>query len=145
MSRIGDKFSELRSRAAAGFIPYLTFGDPEADWTVPLLEALDRAGADLIEVGVPFSDPMADGPLLQRAEQVACLESQEPWSLAADPPRVTVEVDEGRPGRRRQGRARQERSRQGDQSHVKTPPSEWRPGPVRGAVSERQGATQPMV
>src|SRR5882724_1604232 len=71
MSRIADKFAELRSRGAVGFIPYLTFGDPEVDWTVPLLEALDRAGADLIEVGVPFSDPMADGPVLQRSAERA--------------------------------------------------------------------------
>jgi len=71
MSRIAEKFAELRSRGAVGFIPYLTFGDPEVDRTVPLLEALDRAGADLIEVGVPFSDPMADGPVLQRAAERA--------------------------------------------------------------------------
>ena len=71
MSRIADKFAELRSRGAVGFIPYLTFGDPEVDWTVPLLGALDRAGADFIEVGVPFSDPMADGPVLQRAAERA--------------------------------------------------------------------------
>ncbi len=71
MSRIAEKFAELRSRGEAGFIPFLTFGDPEAELTVPLLEALDRAGADLIEIGVPFSDPMADGPVLQRAAERA--------------------------------------------------------------------------
>jgi tryptophan synthase alpha chain len=71
MSRIADKFAELRSRGRAGFIPFLTCGDPEAELTVPLLEALERAGADLIELGVPFSDPMADGPVLQRAAERA--------------------------------------------------------------------------
>jgi tryptophan synthase alpha chain len=71
MSRIANKFTELRSRREAGFVPFLTFGDPEADRTVPLLVALDRAGADLIEIGVPFSDPMADGPVLQRAAERA--------------------------------------------------------------------------
>jgi tryptophan synthase alpha chain len=71
MSRIADKFAALRSRGEVGFIPFLTFGDPEAELTVPLLEALDRAGADLIEIGVPFSDPMADGPVLQRAAERA--------------------------------------------------------------------------
>jgi tryptophan synthase alpha chain len=48
-------------------VPFVTFGDPEPDLTLPLLESLGRAGADLIELGVPFSDPMADGPVLQRA------------------------------------------------------------------------------
>src|SRR5437773_2692259 len=67
MSRIGDRFSELRSRAAAGFIPYLTFGDPEADWTVPLLEALDRAGADLIELLAPTSSLVRMRKVLSRA------------------------------------------------------------------------------
>ena len=71
MSRIAEKFAKLRSRGAVGFIPYLTFGDPQVERTLPLLEALDRAGADLIEVGVPFSDPMADGPVLQRAAERA--------------------------------------------------------------------------
>ena len=71
MSRIAETFAELRSRGAAGFVPFLTCGDPEVELTVPLLEALDRAGADLIELGMPFSDPMADGPVLQRAAERA--------------------------------------------------------------------------
>lgn len=71
MSRIAGRFAELRSRGEAGFIPFLTFGDPEPDLTIALLLALERAGADLIEIGVPFSDPMADGPVLQRASERA--------------------------------------------------------------------------
>lgn len=69
--RIARKFAELRARGEAGFVPFLTFGDPAPDLTLPLLEALERAGADLIELGVPFSDPMADGPVLQRAAERA--------------------------------------------------------------------------
>ena len=69
--RIARAFASLRARGEAGFVPFLTFGDPEPALTVPLLEALERAGADLIEIGVPFSDPMADGPVLQRAAERA--------------------------------------------------------------------------
>jgi tryptophan synthase alpha chain len=70
-SRIGRRFEELRSRREAAFVPYLTYGDPDPALTLPLLQALERAGAALIEVGVPFSDPMADGPVLQRAAERA--------------------------------------------------------------------------
>jgi tryptophan synthase alpha chain len=69
--RIARAFADLRERGEAGFIPYLTFGDPEPAVTLELLEALERAGADLIELGVPFSDPAADGPVLQRAAERA--------------------------------------------------------------------------
>lgn len=69
--RVARTFAELRARGRAGFIPYLTFGDPSPELTLALLEALERAGADLIELGVPFSDPMADGPVLQRAAERA--------------------------------------------------------------------------
>jgi tryptophan synthase alpha chain len=69
--RIARKFAELRAQGAAGFVPYLTFGDPSPEVTLALLDALERAGADAIELGVPFSDPMADGPVLQRAAERA--------------------------------------------------------------------------
>ena len=69
--RIARAFADLRERGEVGFIPYLTFGDPEPGLTLELLEALERAGADLIELGVPFSDPAADGPVLQRAAERA--------------------------------------------------------------------------
>jgi tryptophan synthase alpha chain len=70
-NRIDRKFVELRARGESGFIPFLTFGDPEPGLTLSLMEALERSGASLIELGVPFSDPMADGPILQRAAERA--------------------------------------------------------------------------
>ena len=69
--RIARAFADLHERGEVGFIPYLTFGDPEPGVTLELLDALERAGADLIELGVPFSDPSADGPVLQRAAERA--------------------------------------------------------------------------
>ncbi|MBC8118186.1 MAG: tryptophan synthase subunit alpha [Burkholderiaceae bacterium] len=71
MSRIANRFAELRARGAKGLIPYICAGDPTPALTVPLMHALARAGADVIELGVPFSDPMADGPVIQRAAERA--------------------------------------------------------------------------
>ena len=71
MSRIAGRFTELRVRGRKGLIPYICAGDPSRASTVPLLHALARAGADVIELGVPFSDPMADGPVIQRAAERA--------------------------------------------------------------------------
>lgn len=70
-SRIKDRFRELRVRGAKGLVVYLTAGDPSLEDTGKLLSALDRGGADLIELGVPFSDPLADGPVIQRASERA--------------------------------------------------------------------------
>ncbi|WP_297390213.1 tryptophan synthase subunit alpha [Acidiferrobacter sp.] len=70
MSRIKDTFAALAGTRAA-LIPFITGGDPTLSATVPLMHALVRAGADLIEVGMPFSDPMADGPAIQMAHQRA--------------------------------------------------------------------------
>ena len=67
MTRIGSLFDHLRRRGRKGLIAYLTAGDPSLDHTPALVEALVRGGADLIELGVPFSDPIADGPVIQRA------------------------------------------------------------------------------
>ena len=67
MSRIGQRFMELRENRRKALIPYITAGDPQPDVTVPLLHAMVASGADLLEVGVPFSDPMADGPVIQAA------------------------------------------------------------------------------
>ncbi len=67
MSRITSRFADLAQAGRTALIPYLTAGDPEPATTVPLLHALVDAGADLIELGVPFSDPMADGPVIQAA------------------------------------------------------------------------------
>ena len=67
MSRIESRFSELKKQQRKALIPYITAGDPQPDLTVSLLHAMVSAGADLLEVGVPFSDPMADGPVIQAA------------------------------------------------------------------------------
>jgi tryptophan synthase alpha chain len=74
MSRIGERFARLHSEDRTGLIPYVTAGDPSPRITVPLMHALTRAGADVIELGVPFSDPMADGPVIQRASERAILQ-----------------------------------------------------------------------
>lgn len=66
-SRIADAFASCRRGDRAAFVPYLTGGDPNLDTTVELVEALTAGGADVIELGVPFSDPIADGPVNQRA------------------------------------------------------------------------------
>lgn len=70
-TRITARFRDLHSKKAKGLIVYLTAGDPSLDATGELLLALDRAGVDVIELGVPFSDPLADGPVIQRASQRA--------------------------------------------------------------------------
>ena len=70
-TRIADRFRDLRAKNAKGLIVYLTAGDPNLDATGELLLALDRAGVDVIELGVPFSDPLADGPVIQRASERA--------------------------------------------------------------------------
>src|SRR5208282_4068666 len=70
-TRIAERFRHLRSKHAKGLIVYLTAGDPNLDATGELLLALDRAGVDVIELGVPFSDPLADGPVIQRASERA--------------------------------------------------------------------------
>jgi tryptophan synthase alpha chain len=67
MSRIQGRFAALAGAKRKALIPYITAGDPNPGLTVPLLHALVEAGADVIELGVPFSDPMADGPVIQRA------------------------------------------------------------------------------
>jgi tryptophan synthase alpha chain len=69
MSRIAGVFSALRDQGRQALIPFVTAGDPSPDVTVPLMHALVEAGADIIELGVPFSDPMADGPVIQRASE----------------------------------------------------------------------------
>ena len=66
-TRISELFIRLKRQGRKGFIAYITAGDPSPDRTPSLVEALERGGADLIELGVPFSDPIADGPVIQRA------------------------------------------------------------------------------
>lgn len=71
MSRIAQRFARLAASGRTGLIPYICAGDPSPALTVPLMHALAAAGADVIELGVPFSDPMADGPVIQRAAERA--------------------------------------------------------------------------
>jgi tryptophan synthase alpha chain len=71
MTRLEQTFARLREAHAPGLVTYITAGDPDLDRTAGILRALDRAGADVLEVGVPFSDPLADGPVIQRATERA--------------------------------------------------------------------------
>lgn len=71
MSRIQPRFEALRKAKRKALIPYITAGDPLPTLTVPLMHALVEAGADILELGVPFSDPMADGPVIQRSSERA--------------------------------------------------------------------------
>ena len=71
MSRIEETFARLRAERRTGLVTYVTAGDPDLAVTADVLKTLDRAGADVLEVGVPFSDPLADGPVIQRATERA--------------------------------------------------------------------------
>ena len=71
MNRIDAVFARLRAAGRTALIPYVTTGDPSPALTVPIMHRLVAAGADIIELGVPFSDPMADGPVIQRASERA--------------------------------------------------------------------------
>ena len=71
MSRLAAKFEALAKTGRKALIPFVTAGDPRPDFTVPLMHAMVKAGVDIIELGVPFSDPMADGPVIQRASERA--------------------------------------------------------------------------
>src|SRR6202166_934770 len=70
-TRISERFAELRASGELGIIAYITAGDPSLDATLKFVLALADAGADVIELGVPFSDPLADGPTIQRASERA--------------------------------------------------------------------------
>ena len=71
MSRLDDVFARLRAEGRTGLVTFTTAGDPDLPRSADVLRALDRAGADVLEVGVPFSDPLADGPVIQRASERA--------------------------------------------------------------------------
>lgn len=71
MSRIQSTFAQLKQHGKKALIPYITAGDPHPKYTVDLMHTLVKHGADMIELGVPFSDPMADGPVIQRASERA--------------------------------------------------------------------------
>jgi tryptophan synthase alpha chain len=71
LNRIDTTFAQLKAAGRTALIPYVTTGDPSPAATRPIMDALVRGGADIIELGVPFSDPMADGPVVQRASERA--------------------------------------------------------------------------
>ncbi len=71
MSRLKQRFEKLQQEGRKALIPFITAGDPYPSFTVPMMHAMVEAGADVIELGVPFSDPMADGPVIQRASERA--------------------------------------------------------------------------
>src|ERR1700758_4598500 len=68
---LAETFARLRREGRPGLVTYTTVGDPDLPRSAEILKALDRAGADVLEVGVPFSDPLADGPVIQRATERA--------------------------------------------------------------------------
>ena len=71
MGRIAERFARRKSEGRAAFVPFLTAGDPSLDRTVEIAVGLEAAGADVLELGVPFSDPIADGPVIQRSSERA--------------------------------------------------------------------------
>ena len=71
MSRIEDRFTQLRHDGRTGLVTYVTAGDPDLQRSADIIKRLDKAGADVLEIGVPFSDPLADGPVIQRATERA--------------------------------------------------------------------------
>ena len=73
MNRIEARFEQLKQRGEAAFIPFITAGDPSLAMSKEIILALESAGADIIELGIPFSDPVGDGPVIQEASQRALL------------------------------------------------------------------------
>jgi len=76
MTRIDKRFAELKREGRAGLVTFITAGDPDYETSLAILEALPQAGADIVELGMPFSDPMADGPAIQASSQRALAAGQ---------------------------------------------------------------------
>jgi tryptophan synthase alpha chain len=81
MTRLTDSFNTLQTQKRTALIPFITAGDPKPYLTVPLMRALVAAGADILELGMPFSDPMADGPVIQRASERALAAGTHLWDV----------------------------------------------------------------
>ena len=73
MNLIDSTFARLREEGKTALIPFITAGDPDIQTTIAIVQKLEEAGADLIELGVPYSDPLADGPVIQRASERALI------------------------------------------------------------------------
>ena len=71
MTRIGERFRRLREQGRKGFVGFVTAGDPSLERTIEVAREMEKAGVDVLELGVPFSDPLADGPIIQRASERA--------------------------------------------------------------------------
>jgi tryptophan synthase alpha chain len=93
MSRIDERFAELRARGEKALIPFITAGDPDLQTTEDLVLAMPEAGADLIEIGVPFSDPIAEGPTIQRASERALAHGVNLRAILALVARVRPAID----------------------------------------------------
>ncbi len=96
MSRIQSAFATLKQQGKTALIPYITAGDPHPKFTVSLMHTLVKNGADMIELGVPFSDPMADGPVIQRASERA-LSHKVGLTAVLDMVRAFRETDQATP------------------------------------------------
>jgi tryptophan synthase alpha chain len=93
LGRIDDAFGRLKREGKKGFIPFITAGDPDLDTTPQLLVELSNSGATIIELGVPFSDPMADGPVIQRASERALKHGFGLKEIFATTARVRATID----------------------------------------------------
>lgn len=83
MSRLSETFDALKSSGKKALIPFVTAGDPDPKFTVPLMHAMVDVGADILELGVPFSDPMADGPVIQKASERALVHKTSIYDVLA--------------------------------------------------------------
>jgi tryptophan synthase alpha chain len=93
LGRIETAFSQLEREGKSGFIPFITAGDPDLDTTADLLVELANSGATIIELGVPFSDPMADGPVIQRASERALKHGFGLKEIFATTAKVRMKID----------------------------------------------------
>ena len=92
MSRLTHTFADLRAHTRGGLVTYVTAGDPTLSASRDVVLALADAGADVIEIGVPFSDPIADGPVIQRASQAALEGGTTPQSVLEEVPSLDVGI-----------------------------------------------------